>query len=163
MKIHRRSTRTGHHAEVASNRPGTEVGGSSKRQTFLRKLAERRRIFAGGLFAALSSVSDLALSTAGDTTGVDVLLVSLILAAVVLMYCARQETRRKEIECHRRNVLADALAACVGDVHHAARDLSSEASLAEAKRVRDSARTLISDSGAMILSRLDGRDDDGRT
>jgi len=61
------------------------------------------------------------------------------------MYQARQETRRKEIECHPANTLADALARSLDDAHTSPQDLSGAEAVEEARRVRKDARQLIAD------------------
>lgn len=67
-----------------------------------------------------------------------------ILSTVAIMYEARQETRRKEIECRASDTLADALARCIDDVHIRASNLSGKETR-EAARVRTSACHLLVD------------------
>jgi len=79
--------------------------------------------------------------------------VTAVIAAAAGMYRSRQETRRKEIEWHSVNVVADALAACINDVHHSASGLPG-AEAAEAEHVRSSARAFLAGPGAAVLTRL---------
>jgi hypothetical protein len=66
------------------------------------------------------------------------------------MYQARQETRRKEIECHPANTLADALARNLDDAHTSPQNLSGAEAVEEARRVRKDSRQLIADMTPVI-------------
>lgn len=70
------------------------------------------------------------------------------------MYRARQDTQRSRIDAHVRNTVADAFAACMNDVHRGADDPTDQASAAEARRVRASARRFLTEQGSEILARL---------
>jgi hypothetical protein len=67
-----------------------------------------------------------------------------ILSTIAIMYEARQETRRKEIECRASDALAEALARCIDDAHIRASNLSGK-EIRETARVRASARHLLAD------------------
>ena len=76
-----------------------------------------------------------------------------ILGAVTAMYEARQETRRREIECRSTDALAAALARCIDDAH--ARPSSPSGKEAhETARLRTSARRLLADVAPSIATIL---------
>ncbi|GLY78443.1 hypothetical protein [Actinoallomurus iriomotensis] len=158
-KVQRRPGRSDPTVKTSPAANGVSIPAASHRRKLAERLIAGRRMMAGGLLVTLPGVSEVAFYIADRSTAssllIPVLLTSSsITTAVVLMYRSRQETRRKEIEWHRTNVLADALAACIGDVHLFAADLSCDESLAEAERVRDSARHLVDGSGVALLSQL---------
>lgn len=82
------------------------------------------------------------------------LCVTAIAAAAATMYRARQETRRKEVEWHGPNVLADALAACISDAHHCGRCNQGDHAAADGDRAGTSARAFLADYGTSILDVL---------
>ena len=71
-------------------------------------------------------------------------LAAVVLNAVAMMYQARQETRRREIEHRGADVLADALARCIDDTHAKAQNLSPADEASEAAQVRASASDVLS-------------------
>jgi hypothetical protein len=79
-------------------------------------------------------------------------LVTAVLNAVAAMYQARQETRRREIECRRADMLADALARCIDDAHARAQNLSPVEEAAEAAQVRASASAVLSRMQPTVLA-----------
>ena len=93
---------------------------------------------------------------AGARTGITVLaaVATVVIVAVAGMYRSRQETRRTEIEWHSVNAVADALAACISNVHHSAAGLPCGQEAAEAEHVRSSARSFLAGPGAAVLTRL---------
>ena len=80
--------------------------------------------------------------------------VTVILNAVAVMYQARQETRRKEIERGAADALAAALARCLDDAHARAQYLPAGRQVDEAARVRASAAQIMSDMTPAILTLL---------
>jgi hypothetical protein len=80
--------------------------------------------------------------------------VTMILGAVAMMYQARQETRRKEIERGAADTLAAALARCLDDAHASVEDLPTNRQVEEAARVRASASQIVSDMTPAILTLL---------
>jgi hypothetical protein len=78
---------------------------------------------------------------------------TLAIAGITSMYRSRQETRRKEIEWHSVNAVADALATCIDDVHRSA---AGGQEPVEAEHVRSSARSFLAGPGAAVLARLRG-------
>ncbi len=93
---------------------------------------------------------------AGARTGITVLaaVATVVIVATAAMYRSWQETRRTEIEWHSVNAVADALAACINNVHHSATGLPCGQEAAEADHVRSSARSFLAGPGAVILTRL---------
>ena len=81
-----------------------------------------------------------------------VALITAILNGVAVMYEARQETRRKEIERHSADTLAAAFAGCIDASHARAQGLTGLQDAKEAERVRDSARRLAVDMTAAIAA-----------
>lgn len=79
-------------------------------------------------------------------------LVTALLNAVAAMYQARQETRRREIECRGADVLADALARCIDDTHARAQNLSPVEEATEAAQVRASASAVLSRMQPTVLA-----------
>lgn len=75
-----------------------------------------------------------------------------ILSTVTCVYRDRQETRRKEIEQHRAEILADALARAIDATHIKAQNLSGARAMEEAARVRASARQVLADAGPAIAA-----------
>ena len=68
--------------------------------------------------------------------------VTATLSAVTTMYEARQETRRKEIECRSTDTLIQALTRCMDDAH-AYPPSPSGKEIRETARIRASARHLL--------------------
>jgi hypothetical protein len=81
-----------------------------------------------------------------------VALITAILNGAAVMYEARQETRRKEIERRSANTLAAAFARCIDDSHARAQGLTGLQDAKEAEQVRDSARRLAVDMTAAIAA-----------
>jgi hypothetical protein len=105
-------------------------------------------LFAGGTVAtALSAVHALGW-TAEARPGTGPWLVTAVaaglgtatLSAITCMYRDRQETRRTEIQQRRGEILAAAYARALDATHTKAQNLSAAKEMAEAARVRDSAR-----------------------
>jgi hypothetical protein len=85
------------------------------------------------------------------------LTIAAVLAAIVavsfaatIIHQARPETLRKQIDMQPRTTVANALAACVHDIHRHADDPTDHASVAEARRVRGSARSYIAEHGTNV-------------
>lgn len=104
------------------------------------------------------------LTLTSRTVAQPVLITVVVLAAIItlssvaaVIYQARQETLRKQIELHPVTTVANALAACLNDVHRHADDPADNASVAEARRVRDSARHYVTGHGTDVLARLTER------
>jgi hypothetical protein len=120
--------------------------------------AKRRWIVAGGAAAAgIPAGPGLAWAIAGRPDAVRLLVAAALVAlatgipyVAAAMYQARQETRRKEIECHPANTLADALARSIDDTHSSPRNLSGTEAIEEARRVRKDARLLIADMTPVV-------------
>jgi len=93
---------------------------------------------------------------AGARTGTTVLaaVAMMVIVAIAGMYRSWQETRRTEIEWHSVNSVADALAACINNVHRSAAGLPCGQEAAEADHVRSSARSFLAGPGAAVLTRL---------
>jgi hypothetical protein len=72
-------------------------------------------------------------------------IIAVVLNATAMMYQARQETRRKEIEHRSADTLAAALARCIDDAHARAQNLPAAREVEEAAQVRASARQLLTD------------------
>ena len=108
-----------------------------------------------GLLGAGTAVPGIVMA-AGARTGITVLaaVATVVIVAVAGMYRSRQETRRTEIEWHSVNAVADALAACISNVHHRAAGLPGRQEAAEAEHVRSSARSFLAGPGAAVLTRL---------
>jgi hypothetical protein len=68
-----------------------------------------------------------------------------------MMYQAKQETLRKEIEHRSVDTLAAALARCIDDAHAKAQNLPAVRELEETAQVRAGARQLLSDIRNMPL------------
>ena len=68
-----------------------------------------------------------------------------MLSTIARMYRDRQETRRKEIELHGMELLAAAFARAIDASHTMAQQLPPAKQMAEAARVRDSARQITVD------------------
>ena len=81
-------------------------------------------------------------------------IVTVILNAVAVMYQARQETRRKEIERGAADALAAALARCLDDAHARAQDLPADRQVEEAAQVRACAAQIMSDMTPAFLTLL---------
>ncbi|MGH3258664.1 MAG: hypothetical protein ACRDOU_25255 [Streptosporangiaceae bacterium] len=101
----------------------------------------------------------LAWAIAGRPTAVPLLaaaglaaLITAILNGVAIMYEARQETRRKEIERHSVDTLAAAFARCIDDSHAWAQNLTGLEDAKEAERVRASARRLVVDMATAVAA-----------
>ena len=113
--------------------------------------AKRRWIVAGGAAAAgIPAGPGLAWAIAGRPDAVRLLVAAALVAlatgipyVAAAMYQDRQETRRKEIECHPANTLADALARNLDDAHISPQNLSGAEAIEEARRIRKDARLLI--------------------
>jgi hypothetical protein len=87
-------------------------------------------------------------------TGV-VAAITVALNAVAVMYQARQETRRKEIEFRSIATLAEATARCLDAAHARAQNLPPARELEEAAKVRADARQLLTDVMPHIAAVLD--------
>jgi len=83
-----------------------------------------------------------------------IMLATMTLNAAAAMYEARQQTRRKEIECRSADTLAAALARCIDDAHTKAQNLSGAKKIEEAARVRASASQLLTGMSPAILTLL---------
>jgi hypothetical protein len=120
--------------------------------------AKRRWIVAGGAVAAgILAGPGLAWAIAGRPDAVRLLAAAALVAlatgipyVAAAMYQARQETRRKEIECHPANTLADALARSLDDTHASPQNLSGAEAVEEARRVRKDARQLLADMTPVV-------------
>lgn len=93
-----------------------------------------------------------------------VAIVTVMLNTVAVMYQARQETLRKEIEFRSIDVLAEAAARCIDDAHARAQNLPPARELEQAAQVRADARQLLTDVVPHIAALLDrnGRHAAGR-
>jgi hypothetical protein len=123
----------------------------------------KRWLVAGGA-AAASGVPAAVFTLTSRTAAQPVLVTVVVLATIVfvssvaaVIYQARQETLRKRMELHAVTTVADALAACIDDLHRHADDPADKASVAEARRVRDSARQYVTEHGTEVLDRLTER------
>jgi hypothetical protein len=103
--------------------------------------------------AALPAGPGVAWVVAAQPGGLALVIAAAVIAAVTLavnaatvMYGARQETRRKEIELRAAGALAASLARCIDDAHFRAPGLPTADEACEAARVRDSAAWVL---GAM--------------
>jgi hypothetical protein len=72
-------------------------------------------------------------------------IITVVLNTVVLMYQARQETLRKEIEYRSIDVLVAAVARCIDDAHAKAQNLPPDRDLEQAAQVRADARQLLTE------------------
>jgi CHASE1-domain containing sensor protein len=89
-------------------------------------------------------------------TVVAILLITVtILNAVAVMYQARQETRRREIDQRGPGLIAAALARCIDDTHAGAVGLSGMDAADEAARVRASAAQALTVLGSAVTTMLD--------
>jgi len=126
---------------------GARMGRTAIRGTW----AVRRWILAGGTMAAAISTGPSLARTVGGRLGalpvsalVSVIaIITVTLNAAAMMYQARQETRRKEIEYRGADTLAAALARCIDDAHAWAQNLPAAQEVEEAAHVRASARQLL--------------------
>jgi hypothetical protein len=84
-----------------------------------------------------------------------VAIITVVLNAVAVMYQARQETRRKEIEFRSIDVLTAAAARCLDAAHAKAQNLPPARELEEAARVRADAHKLLTDVMPHIAAVLD--------
>jgi hypothetical protein len=119
----------------------------------------RGQLAAGGAAAAAIPGIPGLVAAAGGRPGVVLTafattMVTGTAAAATAMYREWQETRRKEIEWHGTNVLADAMAALIDDAHRGADGLPPDQQVSETERVRTAARQLMAQSGAPMLDHL---------
>jgi hypothetical protein len=77
-----------------------------------------------------------------------------ILNTAAMMYQARQETRRREIDQRGPGLIAAALARCIDDTHAAAVGLSGTDATDEAARVRVSAASTLTVLGQAVTTML---------
>ena len=124
---------------------------SDEPQAATQNSRSRRRWVAAGGAAAITipAGSGLALGIEGKPGAVLLLalaaavtIVTAILSAVTTMYEARQETRRKEIECRGTDTFIQALTRCMDDAHAYPANPSIKESR-ETARIRASARHLL--------------------
>ena len=124
----------------------------------MTRAARRRLLLASGTLAAvIPGGPGIAWAIAGRPDAVLLLgaaalvaLITAILNGVAAMYESRQETRRKEIERHSPDTLADAFAGLIQASHSRAQGLTGLQDAKEADRVRASARRLAVDMSAAI-------------
>jgi hypothetical protein len=122
----------------------------------------RSGVIAGGAVAtAIPTGAGLARTIEGRPGALPLLalaaivaIVTVVASAVVVMYQARQETLRKEIEYRSADTFAGALARCIDDAHAKARNLPAARELEETARVRASARELLSDMTPHVVALL---------
>jgi len=129
--------------------------------------AVRCWILSGGAVAAtLPAGLSLARTIGGRPGALSLLaLASVVAIATVMlsagvMYQARQETLRKEIEYRSADTLAAALARCIDDAHTRAQNLPAAREVEEAAQVRANARQLLADLAphvAALIERDPGR------
>jgi hypothetical protein len=119
-------------------------------------------LFAGGTVAtAISAVRALGW-TAETRPGAGPWLVAAVaaglgtaaLSAITCMYRDRQETRRREIEQRRTEILAAAFARALDATHTKAQNLSGAREMTEAARVRDSARQVTAILAPALVTRF---------
>jgi hypothetical protein len=112
----------------------------------------------GVLMAGIPGVSAAAVWASARTVTPPVIVVAcavvVVAASVVAIYRSRQETRRKEIDLHPVNTLADALARSLDDSHRAAPCSTPEEEIAEAERVRRSALKMLAMLGDSLITEL---------
>jgi len=81
-------------------------------------------------------------------------IVTAILNAAVMMYQARQETLRREIERRSADRIAEALARYIDDAHIAVHGLPAERRLEDAEQIRARAAQIMTASSTAILALL---------
>lgn len=84
-----------------------------------------------------------------------VAIITVVLNTVAVIYQARQETRRKEIEFRSIDVLTEAAARCLDAAHTMAQNLPPARELEETARVRADAHQLLTDIMPQIVAVLD--------
>jgi len=84
-----------------------------------------------------------------------VLLAMTALNTAAVMYQARQETRRREIDRRGPQLVAAALARCIDGTHAAAAGVTGADAAAEAARVRASATRAVTTLGPAVTAMLD--------
>jgi hypothetical protein len=140
------------------------IGDGLRAERITRKAwAMRRWILAGGaVAAAIPAGPGLAQTIEGRPGALPLLvlaavvaIVTVVLNAVVVVYQARQETLRKEIEHRSVDALAAALARCIDDAHTKTRNLPAARELEETAQVRSSARQVLSDMAPHIAALLE--------
>jgi hypothetical protein len=77
-----------------------------------------------------------------------------VLNTAAVMYQARQETRRREIDQHGAQLLAAALARCIDGTHAVAAGVTGADAVAEAARVRASATRAVTTLGPAVAAML---------
>lgn len=119
-------------------------------------------ITAGAVAAAIPAGPGIARTVEGRPGALPLLvlgavaaIVTMVLNTVAVMYQARQETRRKEIEHRSIDVLAAAAARCIDDAHAKAQNLPPDRELEQAAQVRADARQLLTEVVPHIAALLD--------
>jgi hypothetical protein len=84
-----------------------------------------------------------------------VLLAVTVLNTAAVMYQARQETRRREIDRRDSHLLAAALAKCIDGTHTTAAGVTGAEAIAEAARGRASATRTLTALGPAVTAMLD--------
>lgn len=155
--------RPGRHVTPVEDPPTGRLVPPDADPTGSRPTGAKRWLITAGASAA-SGTPAAVLTLTSRTAAQPALIIVVVLAAIVLVssitaviYQARQETVRKQIELHPVTTIADALAACIDDIHRHADDPADKASVAEARRVRESARRYLIEYGTDILARLTER------
>jgi hypothetical protein len=119
----------------------------------------RLRIAAGGAAAAaIPATPGMVWLIAGRAGALPFLVAAGVLAmataavsGAVSMYEARQETRRREIECHSVDAIADALARCIDATHAPAPSPLKAQQAEEAAKVRASALQFLTQAAPAML------------
>jgi hypothetical protein len=112
---------------------------------------------APGIPAAVLTLTTRTAAQSALITVVVLAAIVIITSATAVIYQARQETLRKQMELQAESAIANALAACLDDLHRHADDPADKASVAEARRVRDSARHYLTEHGTDVLARFADR------
>jgi hypothetical protein len=131
----------------------------SRSGTSARWPARVRRVLITAGAATASGVLGVTVRPAAQSMLIAVVVLVVVVVActaAVVMYQARQETQRKQLDVEPLNKVAHAVAGVVQDVHRHADDPADKDSVAEAKRVRDSAQRFLADH-AGDLARLTER------
>jgi hypothetical protein len=112
----------------------------------------------GLLVAGVSGLSGVAVwgnPKHGSSTMIALIgMVVVVAAAVTAMYREHQETRRTEIRHYPENTMAEALAGLIHASHKVAPGDTAEQDTAEAKRVRESARLVLTEHGEALMAEL---------
>ena len=116
----------------------------------------------GAVAAAIPAGPGIARTVEGRPGALPLLVLAAVVAIVTValntaavMYQARQETLRKEIEYRSADTLAAAMARCIDDAHAKAKNLPAARELEEASQVRASARQLLTDVMPCIAASLE--------